>query len=256
MKKKKCIVFVILVAFFSFAFFMICGNEVNTENFNTNESNVGISEKDESSERDEQTVEDKTTYEQETTTEENETSSEAENESKVESEEETTSRKQTEVDKETETTFVNSDKTYTYKECNQKMYATSELNVRKGPGTEYDVIGGLSKNQEVKVTGQCNETGWYRIEYKGTVGYVSNKYLVVNTQQESNKEEITTVKKEEKTTTAKREESTTAKKEEETTTIKKEEETTTAKPKEEKPTSKPKEEKETEKEKPTPKPKA
>ena len=38
----------------------------------------------------------------------------------------------------------------------------------------------MSKDAEVKVTGKCNETGWYRIEYKGKVGYVSNNYLTVN----------------------------------------------------------------------------
>ena len=36
----------------------------------------------------------------------------------------------------------------------------------------------MSASQEVKVTGQCNETGWYRIEFEGNVAYASNNYLV------------------------------------------------------------------------------
>ena len=65
---------------------------------------------------------------------------------------------------------VSEDKTagagYTYSEVSKTMYAKSTVNVRS-----------LSKNQEVAVTGQCNETGWYRISYNNAEGFVSNKYL-------------------------------------------------------------------------------
>ena len=57
------------------------------------------------------------------------------------------------------------------------MYATSNVNVRKGPDSSYSKLGSLSKSQEVHITGQCEETGWYQIDYKGEIGFVSKDYL-------------------------------------------------------------------------------
>lgn len=56
-------------------------------------------------------------------------------------------------------------------------YAKSSVNTRKGPSTDYEKVGSLSKNQKVTVTGQA-DNGWYRIDVNGTEAYVSNKYLV------------------------------------------------------------------------------
>ena len=67
---------------------------------------------------------------------------------------------------------------YTYTDLSQTMYAKSSVNVRDLPTTDGNKLGGLSKAQEVTVTGQCNETSWYRIDYNGGIGYVSNSYLV------------------------------------------------------------------------------
>jgi uncharacterized protein YkwD len=80
---------------------------------------------------------------------------------------------------ETETEVVaESDSTdYTYTDLSATMYADSSVSVRDLPSTDGNKLGSLSANQEVTVTGQCNETSWYRIEYKNGVGYVSNKYL-------------------------------------------------------------------------------
>lgn len=66
---------------------------------------------------------------------------------------------------------------YTYSEVSKTMYAKSTVNVRSLPSTNGSKLGSLSKNQEVAVTGQCNETGWYRISYNNAEGFVSNKYL-------------------------------------------------------------------------------
>ena len=57
------------------------------------------------------------------------------------------------------------------------MYAKSAVNVRKGDSTDYEVVGSLSFNQEVHVTGQSEFTGWYRIEFNGEIGFVSQNYL-------------------------------------------------------------------------------
>lgn len=66
---------------------------------------------------------------------------------------------------------------YTYTDCETVKYAQQTVNVRSGPSTDFDKVGSLSTNQEVTVTGTCNETGWYRIVYGDGVAYVSNKYL-------------------------------------------------------------------------------
>lgn len=67
--------------------------------------------------------------------------------------------------------------TYTYTDMDATMYAQKTVNVRSLPNTDGEKLGGLSINDEVKVTGQCAETSWYRIEYSGGVAYVSNSYL-------------------------------------------------------------------------------
>uniref|UniRef100_UPI004057743A SH3 domain-containing protein n=1 Tax=Acetatifactor sp. TaxID=1872090 RepID=UPI004057743A len=67
--------------------------------------------------------------------------------------------------------------TYTYTDVDATMYAQKTVNVRSMPNTDGEKLGSLSTNDEVKVTGQCAETSWYRIEYSGGVAYVSDSYL-------------------------------------------------------------------------------
>mgnify|MGYP004613311117 CR=1 FL=1 len=66
---------------------------------------------------------------------------------------------------------------YSYTELSQTMYAQSTVNVRDLPEQTGGKLGSLTTNQEVTVTGQCNETGWYRISYNGGEAYVSDSYL-------------------------------------------------------------------------------
>ena len=68
--------------------------------------------------------------------------------------------------------------TYTFNDMSTTKYAKSTVNVRKLPDTDGEKVGSLFMNQEVTVTGQCNETGWYRIEFDGNTAYVSDSYLV------------------------------------------------------------------------------
>ena len=66
---------------------------------------------------------------------------------------------------------------FTVTELNATKYATQSVNVRSGPSTDFDKIGGLTTNQEVQVTGQAS-TGWYRFTWTdGREAYVSDKYL-------------------------------------------------------------------------------
>lgn len=67
---------------------------------------------------------------------------------------------------------------YTYTDMVQTMYAKSTVNVRDLPDTSGNKLGSLAPSQEVAVTGTCNETGWYKIDYNGSIAFVSNEYLV------------------------------------------------------------------------------
>ncbi|MCH5271142.1 MAG: sigma-70 family RNA polymerase sigma factor [Lachnospiraceae bacterium] len=66
---------------------------------------------------------------------------------------------------------------YTYTDMEATMYAKQTVNVRNQPSTDGAKVGSLSTNQEITITGQCNETGWYRFEYNGSTSYVSNNYV-------------------------------------------------------------------------------
>ena len=77
----------------------------------------------------------------------------------------------------TETTTA-ADTGYTYSEVSQTMYAKSAVNVRDLPSTDGKKIGSLKASQKITVTGKCDQTGWYRFDWNGTTGYVSDKYIV------------------------------------------------------------------------------
>lgn len=76
-----------------------------------------------------------------------------------------------------ESTPVQEEELYTYTELDETLYAQTSLRVRDQPLVEGSQIGGLYRNQEIKATGRCNETGWYRIDFYGSVGYASDDYL-------------------------------------------------------------------------------
>lgn len=48
--------------------------------------------------------------------------------------------------------------------------------VRKGPGTQYGIIGVAKRGAELPYGGQTAENGWPLVEYDGRNGWVSNKY--------------------------------------------------------------------------------
>lgn len=87
---------------------------------------------------------------------------------------------------------------YTFTDLSAVMYAISSVNLRDVPSPEGNKIGGLNVNDEVVITGTCNETEWYRIEYQGGNAFVSSKYLV---------EQINNVKVEEEPIASTQEES-------------------------------------------------
>lgn len=76
-----------------------------------------------------------------------------------------------------EPTEIEEQSPYSFTDMSAIMYAQKAVNVRDLPDTDGNKVGGLSINDEVTVTGQCNETGWYRIDCNGVTAYVSNSYL-------------------------------------------------------------------------------
>ena len=66
---------------------------------------------------------------------------------------------------------------FTFKIMDEVMFTTANLNVRSLPNTDGSKIGMFHKGAEVQVSGQCEETGWYRVDYDGQIGYVSNEYM-------------------------------------------------------------------------------
>ena len=82
-----------------------------------------------------------------------------------------------ESDSEEESAPVQEEELYTYTELDETLYAQTSLRVRDQPVADGSQIGGLYRNQEIKATGRCNETGWYRIDFYGSVGYASDDYL-------------------------------------------------------------------------------
>ena len=65
------------------------------------------------------------------------------------------------------------------RECSKTMYVQTGANVRKGPGTGYEILGQLAKNDVAEITGQA-ENGWYRITFHGGEGFISNSLLGEN----------------------------------------------------------------------------
>ncbi len=58
------------------------------------------------------------------------------------------------------------------------MYAVEKVNVRKGPGTDTEVLGELAQGERVFAVELLAE-GWYRIVFGGETGYVRQDFLAL-----------------------------------------------------------------------------
>ena len=65
----------------------------------------------------------------------------------------------------------------------------SKLNVRSGPGKDYEALGSVSPGEALTVTGQTDS--WYRIDYNGKEGYVSSKYVTISSSDEDTSSAVT-----------------------------------------------------------------
>ncbi|QPC84672.1 SH3 domain-containing protein [Phototrophicus methaneseepsis] len=61
-------------------------------------------------------------------------------------------------------------------ECIATVTGNQRINVRQGPGTIYDVIGGLDVGEDVQVTGQSG-SGWYEIDYNGYEAWLGSSVV-------------------------------------------------------------------------------
>lgn len=60
--------------------------------------------------------------------------------------------------------------------CGVEYRASTELNVRSGPGMRYPVIGTLQTGEAVQDAGRVGK--WLHIQYDGEAGYVFSAYLI------------------------------------------------------------------------------
>jgi thiol-disulfide isomerase/thioredoxin len=55
---------------------------------------------------------------------------------------------------------------------------TEPLNVRSGPGTNFDIIGRIFPNEAYYIVSENN--GWYQILFDGATAYVSGEYVILS----------------------------------------------------------------------------
>lgn len=106
----------------------------------------------------------------------------SEEETETETEEQTETETETETEEQTEETEAETEaETYAIDEgftrVNQIVEVTENVNMRKGPGTEYDAAGLLIAPAQVERISDNGE--WSQIVYSGNVYYVASEYLLV-----------------------------------------------------------------------------
>lgn len=55
--------------------------------------------------------------------------------------------------------------------------ATTDLNVRSGPGPQYEVIGSIGASQATTVNGCLQGSKWCQVSHNGTTGWAYSEYL-------------------------------------------------------------------------------
>ena len=85
---------------------------------------------------------------------------------------------------ETDSTTVPAEATpeqsYTFDEVYEAVYATSQVNIRSGPGVDYGKVGSLGRGEGITRTGigTGDYSKWSRVEFSdGTIAYIASSYL-------------------------------------------------------------------------------
>jgi uncharacterized protein YgiM (DUF1202 family) len=54
--------------------------------------------------------------------------------------------------------------------------ASAGVNVRKEPSSSSDPLGKASIGEQLKYLGETTPSGWHKVEFESSVGYVSARY--------------------------------------------------------------------------------
>ncbi|NWF71112.1 MAG: SH3 domain-containing protein [Chloroflexi bacterium] len=57
------------------------------------------------------------------------------------------------------------------------LTATSEVNIRSGPGTRFGVLGRIPQFGVANIVGRNSDTSWWQISYSGIIGWVSARFV-------------------------------------------------------------------------------
>ena len=63
-----------------------------------------------------------------------------------------------------------------FRDVDETVYATTTVNVRSGPGSDYEKLGTLYYGNSIQRTG-VGDNGWSRVVYNGQVAYMHSDYL-------------------------------------------------------------------------------
>jgi N-acetylmuramoyl-L-alanine amidase len=58
--------------------------------------------------------------------------------------------------------------------------STSNVNIRQGPGTSFSRVGLLPRGQAAAVLGRSADNAWWQIEFGGIRGWVSARFVTLN----------------------------------------------------------------------------
>ncbi len=70
-------------------------------------------------------------------------------------------------------------KPYVVVSDNADTQASKGLNVRKDSSSSSDVLGKASIGEKLKYLGETTEAGWFKVEFEGSPGWVSGKYVTL-----------------------------------------------------------------------------
>ena len=70
------------------------------------------------------------------------------------------------------------------------LYSNDTVNVRSGPGTDTDIVGGFGPGDPVMVIGETN--GWYQVSVNGQTGYVRKDFLTSSPSAATQQQQVTT----------------------------------------------------------------
>lgn len=174
MKRVKCI---ILIAILTLTMAACNTSAVTTsEDISSGSENAEVvsSEEDSEDSQESSAEEEKEVSEQvseEDVKEEQDSSKEEASDSENASEEASEAEEVSEEEEESE------EPEFTVEEHDAVLFVKKAVNVRKGPSTDYEKIGGLNKGEQIQITGIA-DTGWYQIQYNGETAYVASSYLI------------------------------------------------------------------------------